>query len=77
MNPVPGLEDSSSWDSSGTFLSLFVVWPHNLSRVDIRDKEDIYMAAQDSKATCLRRENQAGIFNELALEVNSSISVPW
>lgn len=77
LSLVPGLEDSSTWNSSGIFLSLFVVWPHSLFNMGFRDKVDISMAAQIPKAICLKRENQTRFLNGLSLEGNSSISVTF
>lgn len=75
-NLVPGLEDPSSWDLSSTFLSLGGLATH-LPSMGFGDMVDIHMAAQNSKATCLKIESKAGVFHELALDVNSGISVTF
>ena len=73
---VPGLENSRSWDSLNIFLSLGDLATH-LPSMGFGDMVDIHMVAQDSKATCLKIENKAGVFYELAFEVNSGISVTF
>lgn len=40
MSLVPGFEESSSWDSSDIFFSLFVTRPHSVSSIDFGDMVD-------------------------------------